>query len=120
MSVNEAEIIAARLTIFAAAKAMLAGTLLYIEGSRKIVAAIVASRLDWRDADLLAFEGINSETEELPFDEQRAFWPKADLPSLQTKIDEMEIWARSFGEPHCRSLVERFSTGQINTKPMPY
>jgi hypothetical protein len=120
MSYNEAEIIGARLEIAGAAQAMLAGELSYIEGSRKLLAAIKAAKLDWRDPDLLAFAGIDSETGELPIGPQEAFWPKADLPRLRSKLVEMEVWARDFGERHCQSLVERFARGEINTTPMPY
>jgi hypothetical protein len=64
MSCNESEIMKARRVIFDAAQDMLAARLSYIEGARKIVAAQWAARLDERDADLLPFVGIDSETGE--------------------------------------------------------
>ncbi|MBR1145376.1 hypothetical protein [Bradyrhizobium sp. AUGA SZCCT0431] len=92
---------------------MLSGTLSYIEGALKIFAAREASRLDDRDADLLPFVGIVSETDTLPFGEMRTHWQAAALEALQPKVAKMEAWARQLGEPHCINLVERFSSGQI-------
>jgi hypothetical protein len=109
MSWNESEILAARRRILKAAQDMLAGKLSYIEGSRKIVAAGATARLDERDPDLLPFVGIVSETDALPFGEMRERWQAAALDALQPEIGQKEAWARRFGEPHCRSLVERFS-----------
>ena len=103
----------ARRVMFDAAQDMLAGRLSYIEGARKIVAARWLARLDESDPDLLPFVGIDSETEALPFGEMRTHWQPAALEALQPEIDRSEAWARGFGEPHCRNLVARFSSGQI-------
>jgi hypothetical protein len=113
LSWNESEILEARRAIFAAAQDMLAGRLSYIEGARRVVAAKVASRLDQWDVDLLPFAGIDSDTETFPFGDMRAHWQAAALESLEPKIIETEAWARSVGEPHCRSLVKCFSSGEI-------
>jgi hypothetical protein len=112
MSWNEAEILAARRTIFEAAQAMLAGTLSYIEGAREIVAHLRTAKLDERDADFLPFVGIDSETEALPFGEMKSHWNAAALEALQPEIDRSEAWAKGFGEPFCRNLVKRFSDGK--------
>ena len=88
---------------------MLAGKLSYIEGAREIVAAATAARLDERDADLLPFVGIVSETDALPFGEMRQHWQAAALRALQPEIDQKETWARGFGDLHCRNLVKRFA-----------
>ena len=113
MSSNESEILEARHAILDAAQDMLAGRLTYIEGARKIVAIWWRSKLDERDADFLPFVGIDSETEALPFGEMRAHWQPAALEALQPEMDRMEAWARQYGEPRCRNLVARFSSGQI-------
>ena len=118
MSWNESEILKARQAIFDAAQDMLAGRLTYIEGARKIVAAWWASKLDERDVDFLPFVGISSETEALPFGEMRTHWQPAALEALQSEIDRMEAWAREFGEPYCRNLVARFSSGQIKAEKL--
>jgi hypothetical protein len=109
MSWNESEILAARRMILKASQDMLAGKLSYIEGARKITAAGTTARLDQWDADLLPFVGIVSETDALPFGEMRQHWQAAALDALQLEINQKEAWARGFSEPHCRSLVERFS-----------
>jgi hypothetical protein len=114
MSWNEPEILKARHAIFDAAQGMLAGKLSYIEGARKIVASWWMSKLDQWDADFLPFVAINSETEALPFGKMRAHWQAAALEALQPEIDRMETWARECGEPHCRNLVARLSSGQIS------
>jgi hypothetical protein len=109
MSWNEDEILTARRSILKAAQDMLAGTLSYIEGARKIVAARRTARLDEWDVDVLPFVGIDSETDTLPLGEMRKHWQAAALYAVQPEIDKKEAWARGFGEPYCRSLVERFS-----------
>lgn len=109
MSWNETEILAARRVIVKAAQDMLAGTLTYIEGARRIVAAATAARLNERDADLRPFIGIDSETDSLPLGEMRKHWQLAALIALQSEINVKEAWAREFGQTHCRNLVERFS-----------
>ena len=113
---DKSEILKARHAIFDAVQGMLAGRLAYIEGARKIVAAWWASKLDERDVDFLPFVGIASETEALPFGEMRAHWLPAALDALQPEIDRMEAWAGQCGEPYCRNLVARFSSGQINVE----
>lgn len=118
MSWNESEILKARHAIFDAAQDMLAGRLTYIEGSRKIFEAWWTSKLDEGDADFLPFVGIASETEALPFGKMRAHWQPAALDALQSEIDRMENWARQFGEPYCRNLVARFSSGQIKAEKL--
>src|SRR5258708_5110657 len=109
MSWNESEIRAARRTVLKAARDMLAGTLSYIEGARKIVAIAATARLGERDSDLLPFVGIVSETDALPFDGMREHWQAAALGALQSEIEQKEAWARGFGEPHCRNRARRFS-----------
>jgi len=113
MSWNESEILKTRHAIFDAVQDMLAARLTYIEGARKIVAAWWESKLDEWDADFLPFVGIDSETEALPLGKMRAHWQPAALEALQPEIDRMEAWAQRCGEPHCRNLVTRFSSGQI-------
>lgn len=118
MSWNESEILAARRAILKAAQDMLAGKLSYIEGAREICSAQASAKLDERDADLLPFHGIDSETDALPFGNMRAHWQAAALAALQPEIDQAEAWARRVGEPYCRRLVERFSSGQIEIGPL--
>jgi hypothetical protein len=118
MSWNESEILAARRRILQACQDMLAGQLPYIEGARKVNAAQASAKLDEWDPDLVPFRGIDSETDALPTDQTRAFWQPAALAALQSEIDRKEAWARSFGEPHCRRLVERFLSGEIEIRTL--
>jgi hypothetical protein len=53
MSWNES-----RRAIFEAAQDMLAGSLSYVEGARKIIAALATAKLDERDTDLVPFVGF--------------------------------------------------------------
>jgi hypothetical protein len=108
---------AARRAILEAAQEMLAGSLSYIEGARKIKQVWYSSRLNEKDPDFLPFVGIDSETDALPLGEMRVHWQAGALKALQPEIDRMEDWARNFGEPHCRSLVDRFSRGKIQIDP---
>jgi hypothetical protein len=118
MSWNESKILTARLTIYEAARNMLAGKLSYIEGARRIVVVIAVSKLDKWDADLVPFVAIDSETEALPLGKMRAHWQAAALEALEPEIAESEAWARQVGEPHCRNLVRRFSSGEIETRTL--
>ncbi|UPJ53290.1 hypothetical protein IVB30_19445 [Bradyrhizobium sp. 200] len=106
----------ARLAIFEAAQDMLAGRLSYIEGARKISSAVFSWGLDELDADVRCFVGIASETDALPLGKMKEYWQAAALKALQPEIDKKEAWARELAEPHCRSLLHRFSSGQIEIK----
>jgi hypothetical protein len=117
VSIDASKIMAARRAILEAAQEMLTGTPSYLDGARKIKQAWFSSRLNEADPDFLPFVGIDSETDALPFGETRVHWQAAALKALQPEIDRMEDWARNFGEPHCRSLVDRFSRGEIQIDP---
>jgi hypothetical protein len=117
MSYDESKIMTARLVIYEAVQDMLAGRLSYIEGARKICRARFSWGLGEWDDDLRCFIGIDSETDALPFGEHRAYWQAAALEALQPEIDRKEAWARKLAEPHCRNLVERFLSGQIEIRP---
>jgi hypothetical protein len=116
MSSDESEMMTARLSIFEAAQDMLAGRLSYVEGARKIHSARFLWGLDELDFDVRCFVGIDSETDALPFGKMREYWQAAALQALQPEIDRKEAWARELAEPHCRSLVQRFASGQIEIK----
>ena len=44
---------------------------------------------------------------------ERPHWQAEALRVLQAEIDAKEAWARQFGEPHCRVLIERCSKGLV-------
>jgi len=106
----------ARLATYQAAQDMLAGRLSYIEGARKICRARFSWGLDEWDDDLRCFVCIDSETDALPFGKMREHWQAAALEALQPEINGKEAWARGLAEPHCRNLVQRFLSGQIEIK----
>jgi len=60
------------------------------------------------DPDLIAFVGIDSETDALPLGEIRKLWNPDALKNLQPEIDKAEMWAQNFGRSHCERLVKRF------------
>jgi hypothetical protein len=109
MSWNESEILAARRMIIDAARDMLAGKVSYIEGARKITASRFVARLE-DDVDVLPFVGIASETEALPVGDTAVHWRPAAFDAFKPDIDKSEAWARQFGEPHCRSLLNRLAS----------
>jgi hypothetical protein len=87
MSRNESEIRVACDNMVKAGQDLLAGWLSFIEGARQFVAAATTVWLDRRDADLLPFVGIVSETGALPVGEERQYWQAATLAALQSEID---------------------------------
>ncbi|MBT9446745.1 MAG: DUF2489 domain-containing protein [Hyphomonadaceae bacterium] len=87
---------------------MLAGTLTFIEGARQISALRFDAELA-DDPDVLAFVGIDSETDDLPVtDEIRELWEPSALERLQPRIDQAEAWARKIGTTCCENLILRF------------
>jgi hypothetical protein len=103
------EVEKARLEVVATARFMLAGTLSFIEGARQIIGRQREADLDDRDADIVPFVAIASETDAYPFGETRLLWKPESLARLQPEIDRAEQWAREVGEAHCLNLIERLS-----------
>jgi hypothetical protein len=104
----EPDIKTARRQVVEAARAMLDGTLPFIEGSRRIRALHRYVGLPKGDPDMLRFTAIDSETDALPFSEVRKLWQPEALAKLQPEVDRAEQWAREFGHAACQSLIERF------------
>src|SRR5690348_2421711 len=98
--------IEARREIGRLAKAMLARSLSFIEGSREINRLRFDADLEW-DPDIIPFVGIDSETDALPFGEVRKLWNQNALADLKPEIDKAEQWAQSFGAAHCENLERR-------------
>ena len=107
MSINMHEITRARASITETAQQMLAGDLSYIEGSRTILAVLPEARIGNMD-EFMAFAGINSETDKFPFGDVRKRWQPEALTRMQPELDRAEQWAKAFGEPACRAVIERF------------
>ncbi|MGJ5219991.1 hypothetical protein ACQR16_34080 [Bradyrhizobium oligotrophicum] len=77
-----------------------------IEGARIIARLRFAARLE-TDADILAFVGIESETDALPIGGGRAHWQAQALIDLQEPIDDLQRSARDVGSSRCRNLLAR-------------
>ena len=97
----------ARREIGRVAVAMLKGATSFIEGSRELSQLHFIAGLE-DDPDLIAFVGIDSETDALPMGELRKMWNADALAKLQPEIDRAEAWARKFGHSHCERLAKRF------------
>lgn len=97
----------ARRQIVSICQTMLEGCLSYIEGARQIVALGFTAKLS-ADPDILAFHGIDSETDDLPFGEVRKLWSADSLTKLEPRIAQCQEWAENFGREHCQNLVSRF------------
>lgn len=107
MGINLSEIEVARSLIAATATKMLAGELSYIDGSRAILAALPAAQVDNMD-EFMAFVGIDSETDRFPVGATRDQWQSDALESMHPELDKAENWAKSYGEPACIKVIERF------------
>ena len=106
MSINVHEITRARAVIIETAEQMLAGDLSYIEGSRTIFAMIPSARVSDMD-EFRAFVGIYSETDRFPFGDVQKLWEPDALTRMQPEFDRAEQWAKAYGEPACRAVIER-------------
>jgi hypothetical protein len=107
VSINEFEINEARAVMVELAMRMLAGDLSYIEGTRAILAKLPQARVGNMD-EFMAFVGIDSETDRFPVVAVRELWQQDALEQMQADLDRAEAWAKSYGEPACRAMIERF------------
>lgn len=60
------------------------------------------------DPDFLLFIAVDSETDSLPLEDQRANWDESAFESKQTEVSHYEADIREEVLKACRSLVERF------------
>lgn len=89
------------------ARAMLAGELSFILGSRTLAALGHESGYD-NDSDFNMFISIDSDTDALPIGQVREHWDKSALEKLEPEIQAAEAWAKEHGEAACASLIARF------------
>lgn len=111
MSVDEAIIEEAKAALVHAAQAMLDGRLSFIAGAREVTRLWRTARLPDFHPCILAFTGIDSETDSVPLGELRAMWHPAALARQQPEYDAAEQWAAEFGRPQCVALIEFLKTG---------
>jgi hypothetical protein len=88
------------------ARAMLAGRVSFIEGSREISEMVPGELRD--DPDIIPFIAVDSETDTLPLGDQQELWQPKALEKLKPKIDRAEQWAKDAATSHCMHLIERF------------
>jgi hypothetical protein len=62
-----------------------------------------------RDEDFLPFVGINSETDHLPVDRERANWSEEALERKDKEIAAAEAAYKEWAFQACKKLVERFA-----------
>lgn len=98
----------ARRQLAETARAMLAGSLSFIEGARRINELRWVAKLPDFDSDITPFVLIDSETDALPMGEVRRHWAQEALINLQPEIDRAEQWAQDFGRTACEKLIDRF------------
>lgn len=107
--INQHVIETAHKQIIEAANDMLCGRISFIEGSRRLLFLQMKAEIPEADPDFGPFMGINSESISFPLGEERKLWNPQALAKLQTEIDRVETWARSFGMAACEHLIHRFS-----------
>ena len=105
---SESEIEARRQAVTLATE-MLAGRLSYFEGASQMCALrSEVGGLGDRDSDFDAFVVIESETDYLPLEEQRARWSPSALERLAPEFERTEEWAAAFAPDACKRIIARF------------
>lgn len=108
MSINAQLTEQTRLAIKDVCQRMEAGKVSFIEGTRQILTLAPNAALKDDDPDLVLFQGIDSETDEVPSPKLLELW-SADAAAKQAPVwGELECWAKSYGAAACRSLISRF------------
>ncbi|MEJ2613180.1 MAG: DUF2489 domain-containing protein [Candidatus Thiodiazotropha sp.] len=77
--------------------------------SRQIVQLRFEIDFDENDKDILAFVGIDSESDSLPIGLERAYWSEEALKNKENEIMEIEKWALDFGIEACKNLMEKLT-----------
>lgn len=90
------------------AKGMLAGTIDYLDGARKISTLRHAVEAPQDDPDFSAFVAVDSETDNLPIGEPRQYWAKESLERLEPEVQKAIKWAKNVSWEQCKSLAKRY------------
>ena len=99
----------ARRELISLAQAMLDGELSYLEGTAKILRVLkMLSDIEEPDRDMDVFILISSETDHLPFENDRHLWSKEALNKLEPVLKRTEDWAKSVARDACKNLVQRY------------
>ena len=89
------------------AKAVLHGEIGVILGSRKIQSYRFDLASDF-DPDFMLFVAVDSETDHLPVDEERANWSFEALARKDVEISEVEAFWKQDIMVACQKLIARF------------
>jgi len=107
-AMNESEV-TARKKLLEVAQAMLDRRMSFFHGAREIFTLRyqVGGVLD-SDPDFDTFIAIYSETDHLPYENQRGLWSPEALEKLKPEFKRTEDWAESFAPSACENLIARF------------
>jgi hypothetical protein len=94
--------------IVEAARAMLSGTLSFVEGSRTVARRYNDAGIPHLDPDIVGFVMVESDTDALPLGDVRRHWQVEALDKLQPEIDQAEARARRELTGACKRLIDRF------------
>ena len=98
-----------RQEIVTTARRMIAGELSLISGCRRLKILAVEVVDDWRDDhDFVIIGGVESETDHLPLEDQRANWDPTAFAEKQSEVARIEEVVREEVLGVCRSLIARF------------
>jgi len=105
---NEQYVYSVRQCVVEIARAMLAGQLSFLSGSRTLATLRHEAGVRDDDADFMTFVAIDSETDELPIGQVREYWDSAALEKLEPEIQAAEGWAKEIGKSACVALIARY------------
>ena len=101
--------------IVAICESVLAEEIGVIAGSRRLN-RLGLDLYDAHDPDFITFRGVDSETDHLPVDSERANWSAEALERKDAEIAHAEKTYREDVFLACRKLIERFRLKPAETK----
>lgn len=91
------------------ARAMLDGSIDYLEGAIELSSLRLEVGAPEGDPDFVKFVAIASEIDHLPIGSVRQYWSSEALQRHESEIQESIKWAKKVSLSHCKSLLERYS-----------
>jgi hypothetical protein len=96
--------------IVAICEATLSGEMGVIAASRRL-SGLGLTLFDGHDEDFVTFDGIDSETDHLPVDNERDNWSVEALEKKDKEIAKAEALYKDDAFAACKKLLERFGMG---------
>lgn len=90
------------------AKAMLYGSVDYLEGAIELSSLRFEVEAPEDDPDFIKFVAIASEVDHLPIGPVRQYWSSEALQRHEHEIQESIEWAKNLSLTHCMALSERY------------